>query len=253
VKKGFAILNECLAQSFAALADDLSDELPSLVKVLRKSGLDNTEGSEGLVSKAQQAPLASFLNMAGDEPWEALAVTLMGVAEHLESMLRRTFGRAQQDAEAMWPLLTRAHEMLAALYESGKRVYSRERSLTVDLTSLVLDCVNSYRFEPRPTRWQLDKNHSSDQGVPTITAPLEWQSSPHHRETHRLGRPVYSLAGQDISNVFPVVQIDGSEPPMERFFELITTYNRGHERGQACWKDLEARVLEQVQDRKSVV
>jgi hypothetical protein len=248
VKKGFAILNECLAQSFAALADDLSDELPSLVKLLRKSGLDNTEGSEGLVSKAQQAPLASFLNMAGDEPWEALAVTLMGVAEHLESMLRRTFGRAQQDAEAMWPLLTRAHEMLAALYESGKRVYSRERSLTVDLTSLVLDCVNSYRFEPRPTRWQLDKNHSSDQGVPTITAPLEWQSSPHHRETHRLGRPVYSLAGQDISNVFPVVQIDGSEPPMERFFELITTYNRGHERGQACWKDLEARVLEQVQN-----
>jgi hypothetical protein len=56
VKKGFAILNECLAQSFAALADDLSDELPSLVKLLRKSGLDNTEGSEGLVSKAQQAP-----------------------------------------------------------------------------------------------------------------------------------------------------------------------------------------------------
>ena len=248
VKKGFAILNECLAQSCAALADDLSDELPSLVKLLRKSGLDNSEGSEGLVSKAQQAPLASFLNMAGgDEPWEALAVTLMGVAEHLEGMLQRIFGRAQQDAEAMWPLLTRAHEMLAALSESGKRVYSSERSLTMDFTSLVLDCVNSYRFEPRPTRWQLDRG-SSDQGVPTITAPLEWQSSPHRRETHRLGRPTYSLAGQDISNVFPVVQIDGSEPPMERFFELITTYNRGHERGQACWKDLEARVLEQVQN-----
>ena len=250
VHRGFGILVDSLASSSSTLEAALSDELSPLAAMLRKSGLGDTgDGvhAMGLISQALQAPIASFLGTAGgEEPWEALAATLLGAAEHLDGALTRAFHRAEQSTESAQPLLRRTHEMLTSLAESGKRVYNRERRLTLDISSLVLDCVNGYRFEQHPSRIQFDSNRFVDNGVPTILLPQQCPATAEGGAPHRLGAPAYRH--ESIADAFPVVEADGSVPLMDCFVELIAGYNKGHERGQACWRDLEPRVLEQMQN-----